>query len=490
MTDTHLKQRTLSGMLWAAIQRFGSLAISFLSNIILARLLSPDDYGLIGMLSIFIAVSNTFIDGGFGVALIQKKDTTNKDFSTVFYWNIFLSLFLYFILYISAPLIQKFYDNIHMLSDVLRVLGVVLIINAFTVVQLNRLRKEMKFKLLAKCNLSAAIISVTIAIILAYYGWGVWALVFQQIVYSLFNSIICWMVCHWKPEMIFSLKSFKDLFGFGSFMMFSSLFNTFCNNINGLIIGKFFSATTLGYYIQSKRLEDVSTMGFLSVIEQVSYPMLVEIKEDFSRMRDVLERFNAVILAVLTPIMYTIIIMAFPIIVTLFSNKWLPSVPILQVLGFAGIFLCFQGTNYNAIAAIGKSGVLFRWTLIKRLVGIALTIVPMLFLGLYGFLWGIVFSTFLYALCNMILVAKYINYPLKDQFRSLAPVFFLSTIPFIFCYTFSILSKRFELFTPFTSACIFGIIYLLIYIILVKYLNIKALKDINELTRTVINKFH
>ena len=277
MTDTHLKQRTLSGMIWAAIQRFGSLAISFLSNIVLARLLSPNDYGLIGMLSIFIAVSNTFIDGGFGVALIQKKDTTNKDFSTVFFWNIFLSLFLYFILYISAPLIQRFYDNIHMLSDVLKVLGVVLIINALTVVQLNRLRKEMKFKLLAKCNLSAAIISVTIAIILAYYGWGVWALVFQQIVYSLFNSIICWMVCKWKPEMIFSLKSFKDLFGFGSFMMFSSLFNTFCNNINGLIIGKFFSASTLGYYTQSKRLEDVSTMGFLSVIEQVSYPMLVEI---------------------------------------------------------------------------------------------------------------------------------------------------------------------------------------------------------------------
>ena len=182
--------------------------------------------------------------------------------------------------------------------------------------------------------------------------------------------------------------------------------------------------------------------------------------------------------------------MAYPIIVILFSNKWLPSVPILQVLGFAGIFLCFQGTNYNAIAAIGKSGVLFKWTLIKRLAGIMLTIVPMLFLGLYGFLWGIVFSTFLYALCNMILVARYINYPLREQFRSLIPVFILSTIPFIFCYSFSLLLNHFELLTPVLSGCIFGIIYLLSYMISFKYLNTKELKDINEIIRTIINKFH
>ncbi|MDE6166711.1 MAG: lipopolysaccharide biosynthesis protein, partial [Muribaculaceae bacterium] len=233
-------------MVWVGIQRFGSVLIAFLSNIVLARMLTPDDYGYVGMLLIFIAVASTFIDGGLGSALIQKTKPTEKDYSTVFYWNLALSLVLYGVLFACAPLIARFYQ-MPLLCSILRLQGVILIINAATIVQFNKLRKQMQFKKIAVIQIVSALISVTVAIGYAWKGGGVWALVWQQIVYSLVNVLLLFIVVPWKPEMSFSKESFRSLFGFGSFILLSNLINTFANNLNGLIVGKFFSASTLGY---------------------------------------------------------------------------------------------------------------------------------------------------------------------------------------------------------------------------------------------------
>ncbi|MDE5877716.1 MAG: lipopolysaccharide biosynthesis protein, partial [Muribaculaceae bacterium] len=462
MSNQTLKQRTISGMVWVGIQKFGILAITFLSNIILARLLTPDDYGMIGILTVFIAVSNTFVDGGFGSALIQKTNPTQSDYTTVFYWNIILSCFLYVLLYIIAPWIETFYHNISGLKNILRVQGIVIIINALTIVQFTKLRKAMQFKLLARLNVYSAISSVLIAIFMAYKGYGVWALVMQQITLSIANVVLLWYFYGWKPTNGIKKQSIKELFSFGSFIFFANILNTIGNNINSVLIGKFFSASTLGYFTQAKKIEDVSSLGLLAVVEQVTYPMLVEVKDNFTRMARILEKFNNILLAITMPLMYCIFLLAKPIILFLFSEKWLPSVPMLQIMCIYGIFICMQGSNYNAIAAIGKSRVVFNWTIIKRSVNVAILLIMLSLWDFTGFLWGIVINAIFITFCNMYLVAKYIRFRLYNQIIALIPICLITTFPFIICYVFykiNILNLSYN-YNSFLSVIIYLIIYL------------------------------
>lgn len=427
---TSLKHKTVSGMLWVGLQRFGTVIISFLSNIVLARLLTPADFGYIGMLMVFIAVSTSFVDGGFGSALIQKSKPTQEDYSTVFYWNIFLSIVLYTILYFCAPLIADFY-KMDILTKILRVEGVILIINALTIIQFNKLRKTMQFKKIAYVNITAAIISVIVAIIYAYYGGGVWALVWQQIVLGIVNVIMLFIVMPWKPSLVFSIQSFKGLFKFGSFILLSSFINTIATNFSALIVGRFFSAGTLGYLSQAQKLENVGSVTILTTVEQVTYPLLVEVKHDFKRMAYVLRSFNLMLMFFVIPVMLSVMIAAEPIILFLFGERWLPSAEILQILCIAGIFICLQGSSYNVIAAIGKSDVLFKWTLIKRGIGIGLIFLGLFVDGFQGVLWGMVASSGFIWLSNAWLVSKHIGYSVKQQIVDLLPILFLGIGSFI-----------------------------------------------------------
>ena len=318
-----LKQKTISGMLWSGIQRFGTMGIAFISNIVLARLLSPDDYGCIGMLAIFITVSNTFVDGGFGSALIQKKEPTQRDYSTIFWWNLFLSIVIYGILYLGAPFISQFY-RIPLLSQVLRVQGVILIINALNIIQSNQLRKRLNFRKLAVINIISQLVGVCVAIVTAWHGWGVWALVAQQIVASSMTSILLWTLNRWLPDVAFSMESFRQLVGFGSFILCSNLINNICDNIQGLLIGKFFNSSSLGLYTQARKLEEVATTSISNVVNQVAYPVLAEKQADNNAMIRVLKRFIIFIAFVVFPLMFLLILIAEPLILVLYSAKWLP----------------------------------------------------------------------------------------------------------------------------------------------------------------------
>ena len=242
-----LKQQTISGGVWSALQKFGTMGVALVSNFVLARLLSPDDYGCIGILAIFIIVANTFVIGGFAGALVQKKDATPEDYSTVFYWNVAVAVVLYVILFFSAGYIAAFY-KIALLEPVLRVQGVVLVINALSVVQLNKLRKELNFKSMSVVQLAATVVSVVVAVAMAYRGWGVWSLVAQQLVASFVTTLLLWRVSSWRPMLCFSLKSFRVLFAYGVFLLFSDLLNSVCENIQGLIIGRRYSVADMGFY--------------------------------------------------------------------------------------------------------------------------------------------------------------------------------------------------------------------------------------------------
>ena len=429
-----LKERTIWGMLWVAIQRFGMVIISFVSNIVLARILSPDDFGYIGILTVFIAVLNVFVDGGFGSALIQKTNPTQDDYSTVFYWNLILSIILYCILYLLSPIIAEFY-NMGILCNILRVQGVILMINACTSIQLNILRKQMRFKIITVVSILSSLVSVITAVILAYQGYGVWALVLQQIILSTLNLILLFIIMPWRPSIYFSFTALKSLFSFGSFILLSNFVNTLANNVSALIVGKFFSAGDLGYLSQAQKIENVASNSIASTVEQVTYPLLVEVNTDYKRMAKILQVFNLTLMIMVLPLMLLIIIGAAPIIQFLFGEKWLPAAPILKILCVAGIFTCLQGSSYNVIAALGKSNMLFRWTLIKRSVGITVIIIGLLSLGFNGLLWGMASSSCFIWLCNVWLVSKTIGYQFFRQILDLCPVIIPTISLFVFvCY--------------------------------------------------------
>ena len=436
MSELSLKQRTIFGMLWSCLQKFGTMTIAFVSNVFLARLLTPSDYGCVGMLMIFIAVANTFIDGGFGSALIQKKRPTQEDYSTIFYWNFFLSIVLYGVLFFAAPYIAKFY-KIPLLSSVLQVQGVVLVINALSIIQVNQLRKKLQFNKIAYVNIIASVLSVVITIILACFGWGVWSLVAQQLLYSLFNMILFWSISKWTPSFLFSKNSFQNLFGFGGFILLSNLLNTFCDNIHGVLIGKFFAPSIMGFYSQAKKLEEVASTSISSVVNQVAYPVLAESQNDNALMIRMLRKFITSLAFLVFPLMMLLILVAEPVIILIYSEKWMACVPYFQILCIAGIAICLQMINYQAVAAIGKSGVLFKWTVVKRSLGLIFNVSGLIVFGMYGLLFGGVLTAYTLYFINSYLVSKYVGYKIKTQLRDLLPIIITALVAFVITYLLS-----------------------------------------------------
>lgn len=415
-----LRTKAINGVMWSAIQRFGTMAVTLVSNIVLARLLTPEDYGCIGMLMIFIALSNTFIDGGFGSALIQKKEPTSVDYSTIFYWNIFLSIVLYGVLFLTAPFIASFY-RMPLLAPVLRVLGLVLIFKAFCIIQANQTRKQLQFRKIAIINIVSSVSSLTLAIIAAYKGLGVWSLVIQQLALDLFNAILYWIANKWRPLLMFSWKSFKELFRFGGFMLLSNLYSSLSNEIQGLLVGRMFNAATMGLYSQAYRLEGSASTAISSIINQVTYPVLASLQDEKDSFIAALKRFIQIPAFVCSLMMMIMIVVAKPLIILLFSEKWIDCVPYFQILCTAGLAVCLQGSANNAIAAIGKSKVLMTWTIIKRTLTIVLCVIGIFVAGMNGLLWSCVLGAWSVYFINAYLVAKHVGYPFYKQVLDILP---------------------------------------------------------------------
>ena len=481
MAQGSLRSKTISGVFWSAFQKFGAMAISFIANIVLARMLSPSDFGCIGMLAIFVTLSATFIDGGFGSALIQKKEPTEDDYSTIFYWNIFLSLLLYGALFFTSPAIARFYET-SLLSPVLRVEGLVLIINALSLIQNNRMRKKLQFKKLALIDITSAILSISISITLAALGFGIWALVAQQLMMCSFSTLFLWIFGHWRPRAVFSWTSFKELFNFGFFILLSNLVNTFCNNIQGLLIGKVYNSSTMGYYSQGKKLEELSSTSISNVVDRVAYPILAESQNDTPRMIGMLRQFITSLAYLTIPLMLLFILVAEPLIVFIYSDKWLPSVPYFQILCIAGIAISLQGINYYAVAAVGKSGRLLVWTLIKRGIGLILVVGGLAFFGMKGLLAGMVITSYTIYIINASLVHKHIGYKLLQQFVDLLPIAAIAVGAFLLAF----FSGKIIHAGMYAMACLQFGIFIAAYIGLSRLLKLKAFYNFLEIAKDII----
>lgn len=433
MSNKNLKQKAVSGMVWTALQKYSTMFIRFISGIILARLLTPYDYGCIGMLMIFVTLAETFIDAGFGSALIQKEHPTQEDYSTIFYWNIGMAMLLYAILYFSAPAIARFY-RIPLLCDVLRVQGIILFIYSFNIVQRNQLRKQLNFKLLSIISISTAIISLAVTIIMAYKGFGVWSLVALNLLNGAIPSLVFWFYVKWRPQWVFSWKSFKELFSFGAYVLLTHLINRFSKQIQGLLIGRIYSPSTMGYYSKAIGVEGLASTSISRTITSVSYPLYAQVQNNRTAMQNIIKRMTMTISYITFPLMFILLLCAKPIFVLLYSSKWLPSVPYFQILCFVGLAYCLQAINTQTISAIGKSKIMFEWTLFKRIIGISFDVGGLVLFGMKGLLIGLVIDTWFSYFVNIGLVSKYIGYKWSQQINDILPVGVSSAVVALISY--------------------------------------------------------
>ena len=416
-------------MVWTSVQRFAGMGISFISSIILARLLTPEDYGIIGMLTIFMSISQSFLDSGFGSALIQKKRPTQEDYSTVFWFNLLMSIVLYLILYLSAPFIATFY-HMPILCEVLRVQALVLIISAVTMVQANQLRKHFQFRKLTVVSLIASLLSLVVTIGMAYAGYGVWSLVVQGLLMSAIPSIIYWFTNKWHPKFVFSKESFKSLFSFGGYMFLVHLLNEIGNNIQGLLIGRLFNASTMGYYSKARSTEKLASMSISQSLTQITFPLYSEVQDDRQQLIALIKKLTGVIAFITFPLMFVLILIAKPIFVILYSERWLPSVPYFQILCLAGLGVCLQAVNLQAISAIGKSKTVFNWVIVKRTSSLVLIVGGLMIGGIWGMLWGMVIQAWFAYIINAYLVSKHIGYNLRQQLFDILPILLQSILAF------------------------------------------------------------
>lgn len=421
MTQKNLKQKAAAGMVWTALQRYSTMLIQFISGIILARLLTPYDYGCIGMLMIFMVLAEAFIDGGFGSALIQKKRPTQEDYSTIFWWNLGMAVVMYAILYVSAPAIARFYD-IPLLCDVLRVQGLVLFIYAFNIIQRNQLRKKLNFRVLSIVTITTSITSLIITIIMAYHGFGVWALVAQHLLTAFIPALVFWFYIKWLPMWTFSWQSFRELFGFGFYMLLTHLVNQFGSQIQGLLIGRFYNASIMGYYSKAVGTEKLASTSIAQVMTQVTYPLYAEVQDNKEQLGNMIKRLTMTLAYITFPLMFILVLCAKPIFLLLYSERWLPSVPYFQVLCIAGLAFCLQSVNLQSIAAIGKSKTMFVWTIIKRTVGIGFVVGGLALYGMDGLLLGMVLNTWFSYFVNISLVSKHVGYKWWKQLLDILPM--------------------------------------------------------------------
>lgn len=424
--SSDLKKKTVSGVLWSFAGQFSVQGIQFLVSIVLARLLSPDDYGMIGMLAIFLAISQVFIDGGFSSALIQRKECDDTTYSTVFYINVGISIICYGILFVAAPFIADFYGQ-PILKDIARVSSLSLIIGALSATNTVQLTKRIDFKTQSKINVLSAILSGITGIVMAYSGFGVWALVAQSVSLALFKLIMTVMSVRWFPSLVFSGTIFKELFSFGSKLVVVSLISSVYTNIRSLIIGKRFSPADLGQYTTANKFATMAGTSLSGVLYNVSFPVLSKVQDDDAVLLDAYKRFLSVSAFAIFPLTMLLAGIAEPLIRFLVTDKWLECVPFLQILCFGWMYDCLTKINLNLLYVKGRSDLVLRLEIVKKTIAFTILFASC-FLGIIGICVGAAIYDFIAFFCNTYYTKRLLGYGFKEQFLQTLPYLLLSLI--------------------------------------------------------------
>lgn len=423
MADS-LKSQAVKGVVWSAVERFSVQGIQFVLSIIIARLVAPSEYGLIAMLGIFLAIAQTFIDSGFSNALIQKKDRTEVDFSTVFYFNIVVSLVVYLILFLSAPYIALFYKE-PLLDIITKWVGLNIIISALSIVQRAKLTIQLNFKTQAKASLIAVVISGICGITMAYYGYGVWALVCQSLLNNLLNTLLLWVFARWMPTFIFSWQSFKGLFSFGSKLLLSGLLHTIYLNLYTLVIGRRYSATDVGYYNRSYSIAQYPSVNIVGVITRAIYPIQCEMQHDEERLSSSFIQYLRMSCYIIFPLMIGLAVLSKPMVLILLTDKWASMSDLLSILCIAYMWYPVMVINNQMLNVRGRSDYFLKAEIIKKIVAIVILLLTMP-LGLKILCFGILFYNILDMAIIIVFTKKVMNTGFRQQFGAILPIFLVS----------------------------------------------------------------
>lgn len=421
-----LKQKTVHGVIWSFIGDFSLQGIAFIIGIILARLLGPREFGLVGTITVFITLSDILIESGFNQALIRKKNCTPIDYSTVFYFNLLIGVVCFALLFISAPYISRFFHE-PQLKQLVRVLGVVIVISSLTIVQTTNLVKRIDFKLQTKINVISALASGVVGITMAYSGYGVWSLVAKTIAQKAVNSLLLWLWNKWRPIPAFSKESFKEFFSFGSKILLSGLINTLYKNIYYLVIAKYFSAIELGLYTRANKFKQLPSENIQKIVSKVTYPVLAHIQDDEKRLKEGYRKIIKSTTLVTFVLMLGMAAVAEPMVITLIGEQWRASILYLQLLCFIGMMYPLHSINLNMLKVLGRSDICLKLEIIKKIVVIPTIVIGVIF-GMKVLLLGAMVNTLIAYSLNSYWPGKFIKYPMKEQVLDILPVFLIALI--------------------------------------------------------------
>lgn len=421
-----LKSKALHGLFWSFFERAGQQGIQFVISVILARILLPAEFGLVAMSMIFMAIAQVFVDGGFGQALIQKKNTTHADECSIFYFNILLSVVSAALLCLAAPWIARFYSE-PLLTPMTRVLSLNLVINAFGLVQTTLLTKNVNFKAQFKVSVIASALSGAIGIAMAYSGYGVWSLVVQSLSSNLLRTVLLWIFHGWRPGIVFSAKSLGTMFGFGSKLLVSNVLESIFSNLYIIVIGKVFTATDLGFYSRAQRLQQLPSRNISSTMERVTFPIFSSLQADSARLKRGMRKAITMLVMINFPVMVGLAAASRPLVFVLLTEKWLPCVPYLQLLCAVGVLYPLHVVNLNVLNAQGRSDLYLFLQILRKILQVAAIVLTYRW-GITAMIYGQIATSFLCYYLNAYYTAKLLDYPAGEQIRDLAPYLALSCV--------------------------------------------------------------
>lgn len=427
-----LKKRALTALFWSALEQFGNQIIGFIISIILARLLLPAEFGLLAMVAVFIGIGNILIESGLTQSLIRSGDVDDRDYSTVFYFNLFGSTLIYGLTYVSAPYIADFYGQ-EELTSILRVLGITFIISSFSAIQITRLKKAMDFKTQMIVSTPSMIIGGVSGVLLAFYGYGVWSLVYSRIIQSTASTVQLWFHSKWQPLLVFDKERFKKHFGFGFKLMLSGIIDTIFTNAYAIIIGKFFAASQVGYYYKADGLRMLPVRSLSQIVTKITYPLFAEVQDNNAQLKSIYKRIMQMVLFFVAPTLTILGVLGEPLFRFLYTEKWLPAVPYFQILCIGGILYPIHAYNLQILNVKGKSGLFLRLEIIKKILLVIVIIISFQY-GIFGLLYGSVLVSILSFFVNTHYSGKFIGYSAWEQIRELSPILVLSLISGILIY--------------------------------------------------------
>lgn len=426
MAEQNLKDKTVKGVAWSAIDSVAQYIVSFVVSIVLARLLTPDDYGLIGIIAIFTAICNTLINGGFTSALIRKKDITDEDYNTAFIINFGMSVVLYVLIFICSPLIANFFARVELVS-LTRVASLGIIIGAIGIVQQTRLTKKIDFKSQTKISVLSSIISGLVGIVMALLGFGVWSLVAQLLLSQLLRTVLLWLVNRWIPNLHFSASSFKDLFGFGWKIMVSGLLNTIWNELYQVVVGKFYSPATLGQYTRAKQFSQLFSTNITTVVQRVTYPVLSNIQDDKERMVSAYRHIIKITMFITAICMLWVGAVSEPLLYCLIGEKWLEAASYLPLICISMSLYPLHAINLNMLQVQGRSDLFLILEIIKKIIALGPLFVGA-FIGILPMLYTNILTGIISYFLNSYYTGRYLGYSSFKQLKDIAPSYVLAVM--------------------------------------------------------------